>query len=96
MFSVREELTTLHIEIDGCWILSWVLFFLSERRRVGAIFCHGRVILEFFIFLESCLNQMCGMQMEHSYLCKGFNRVVHWFCSMDYDALKDEEVLPQK
>jgi hypothetical protein len=27
--------------------------------------------------MEGCAK--CGMQMEHTYLCKGCNRAVHWF-----------------
>ncbi len=38
--------------------------------------------------MEECAK--CGMQMQRTYLCKGCCRAVHWFCSMDYDALKEE------
>jgi hypothetical protein len=38
--------------------------------------------------MEECAK--CGMEMQRTYLCKGCHRAVHWFCSMDYDPLKDE------
>ncbi len=67
---------------------------LSQLHRIRIVY-FPRIVYE-SNFSNSCnIKEGCakyGMQMEWTYLCKGCNRAVHWFCSMDYDASKDEAI----